>query len=146
MPDPLLDRTLCRVRAERARTRTRIRTAAATLLAVLLATGVHLGRHSVPGERVLTASAHGTSLSATVTPDEGWIRLKASIDGIPPGEHCHLVVEDDRGTRTVAAGWVASAAEHTDVAGTALVDPDAVVGIEVETTDGRVLITARWQA
>ncbi|WP_158852197.1 hypothetical protein [Saccharothrix deserti] len=113
MHDPILERTLRQVRTEKARDRKRrggVVTAVSTALAAaVLAGGVYLGRHSVSGERVLVATtATGVRMTATLTPADGWVRLRAVVDGIDAGEKCQLVVTDLRGRRYVAGGWVAS--------------------------------------
>ncbi|WP_433262946.1 hypothetical protein ACQPZF_30875 [Actinosynnema sp. CS-041913] len=146
MRDPLLERTLRQVRAEKARDRRRrggiVTAVSATLIAAVLVVGVHLGRHSAPGERVLVATAaSGTRMTTTITPADGWVRLHAAVDGIDPGEKCELVVTDSAGRRYVAGGWVASRRGDTGLAGAAMVDPAEVATISVVTVDGRVLIT-----
>lgn len=146
MPDPILDRALRRVRAERAHHRGRrgraVAAACALLAAAVLAGGVHLGRHSVPAARVVTATAaDGVRLTAAVTPADGWVRLSAVVDGVAAGERCRLVVTDVRGRTHVAGGWVAARPpESTTLTGAALVDPDEVAAVGVVTEDGRVLV------
>ncbi|XVS62714.1 hypothetical protein ACQPYE_31275 [Actinosynnema sp. CA-299493] len=146
MHDPILDRALRQVRAERARHRRSrgglVTAVGAALAAAVLAGGVHLGRHSVPGERVLVATAaDGVRITTTVTPADGWVRLRAVVHGVDPGERCRLVVTDVRGRRHVAGGWVASRHGDTALAGAAVVDPDDLAAIGVVTEDGRVLVT-----
>jgi hypothetical protein len=154
--DRILERTLSQVRAEKARGRRRragvVAAVGATLAAAVLAGGVYLGRHSVPGERVLVATAAGVRMTATVTPADGWLRLRAVVDGVDAGEKCRLVVTDRRGRRYVAGGWVASRSgdstqadstqADTALAGAAMVDPDDLATIDVVTVDGRVLVRA----
>ncbi|MCE6994645.1 hypothetical protein LZG04_07465 [Saccharothrix sp. S26] len=147
MPDPILDRALSRVRAERARDRRRRGGAATAVCAVLatavLAGGVHLGRHSVPGERVLVVTTpDGVRMTTAVTPADGWVRLRVVVDGVDAGERCRLVVTDGRGERHVAGGWVASRFGGTALAGAVVVDPDELAAVSVVTEDGRVLVAS----
>ncbi|MEV8443680.1 hypothetical protein AB0425_40450 [Actinosynnema sp. NPDC051121] len=147
MRDPILERALRQVRAEKARDRRRrggvVTVLGAVLAAAVLAGGVQLGRHSVPGERVLAATtADGVRLTATVTPADGWVRLRAVVDGVGAGERCRLVVTDGRGRRYAAGGWVASRLGDNALAGAVVVAPDEVAAISVVTEDGRVLITS----
>ncbi|MDQ2587771.1 hypothetical protein [Saccharothrix yanglingensis] len=147
MHDPILDRTLRRVRAERVRDHRRRGGVAAavgtTLAAAVLAGGVYLGQHSVPGERVLVATAaDGVRMTVTATPADGWLRLRADLDGIDPGQRCELVVTDTAGRRYLAGGWVASRGEDTSLAGAVVVDPRDLAAVSVVTTDGRTLVTA----
>ncbi|NUT47673.1 MAG: hypothetical protein HOV94_10255 [Saccharothrix sp.] len=148
MPDPILERTVRQVRAERSRARRRrggvVAAVAAARVTAVLAGGVHLGRLSAPGDRVLVATtADGVRLTTAVTPADGWVRLRAAVDGIHPGERCRLVVTDLRGTRHVAGGWVASRSADTALSGAVLVVPDEPASVSVVTVDGRVLVSAR---
>ncbi|QFZ22263.1 hypothetical protein [Saccharothrix syringae] len=147
MHDPILERALSQVRTERTRDHRRrggvVAVVGTTLAAAVLAGGVHLGRQSVPATRVLVASsADGIHMTTTVTPADGWVRLRAVVDGIPPGSRCQLVVTDTRGRRYVAGGWVAPGREDTTLTGAAVVPPTDLATISVVTTDNRTLITA----
>ncbi|MGM1061266.1 hypothetical protein [Saccharothrix sp. Mg75] len=147
MHDPILDRALRRVRTERVRDHRRrggaVAAASTVLAAAVLAGGVYLGQHSVPGERVLLATAAGgVRMTATVTPADGRLRLRAVVDGAAPGERCTLVVTDTDGRRYVAGGWVASRGEDTSLAGAVMVDPGELAAVSVVTADGRTLVTA----
>ncbi|MFD1152567.1 anti-sigma factor, partial [Saccharothrix hoggarensis] len=72
---------------------------------------------------------------------DGWVRLRAVVAGVDPGERCRLVVTDVRGRRHVAGGWVASrGGGDTALAGAVLVDVDDVAAIGVVTEDGRTLV------
>ncbi|MER5268595.1 hypothetical protein ABTZ99_41540 [Actinosynnema sp. NPDC002837] len=147
MRDPILERALRQVRAERARDRGRrggVVAAVSTALAVaVLAGGVHLGRRSAPGQRLLDATAaDGVRLTTTVTPADGWVRLSAVVAGVDAGERCRLVVTDVRGLRYAAGGWIASRRGDTALAGAAVVDPDELAAVSVVTEDGRVLVTS----
>ncbi|MGW4113309.1 hypothetical protein ACWEFJ_20780 [Actinosynnema sp. NPDC004786] len=146
MPDPILDRALRRVRAERARDRRRrggaVTAVGAVLTAAVLAGGVHLGRHSAPEVRVVTATtADGVRMTTSVTPADGWVRLSAVVEGVAAGERCRLVVTDAHGRTHPAGGWVAARPpEGTALAGAVLVDPGEVAAVSVVTVDGRVLV------
>ncbi|GAB3008460.1 hypothetical protein [Saccharothrix stipae] len=161
MHDPILERTLRQVRTERTRDRKRrggvVVVVSTALAAAALAGGAYLGRHSVPGERVLVATTtDGVRMTATITPADGWVRLRAVVDGVDAGERCQLVVTDVRGRRYVAGGWVAARPTDarpdgsrpvdpgpgdTALAGAAMVDPDELATVAVVTVDGRVLVT-----
>ena len=150
--DLLLQRTLGRVRHEKAREGRRRQSFAVlvstSLLAAALAGGVVIGRDLGGGsEPVMVGGiANGTSLSAVVTPAEGWSRLRVTVKGVEAGERCRLVVTDDRGERFVAGGWIAGSggdpARGITLDGSALVPPDRLRTVSVETVDGRVLVTA----
>lgn len=146
MRDPILERALGLVRAERTRDRRRrgavVAAVGSALAAAVLAGGVHLGRQHAPGERVLVASSPaGVHLTTTVTPAGGWVRLRAEVDGIPPGYRCRLVVTDTGGHHHVAGGWVAPGRDRTTLAGAAAVAPADLSAISIVTTDDRTLIT-----
>lgn len=146
MHDPILERTLRRVRAESARSHRRrggvVAATSAVVLAGVLACGLWWGHDTVPGEQLLTAEAGGVHMTATVTPAEGWVRLHATVTGLRPDERCHLVVTDSRGRRFLAGGWVATRGDDTTLSGAALVAPSDVASISVVTPSGQVLLTA----
>lgn len=101
----------------------------------------------VPDTRTLAAidADSGSRMTVTLTPAAGWVRLTADVTGIPGGERCQLVVIGEDGSRTVAGGWLSSAAgerDGTEVSGSAAVAVDAVAAVVVENEDGRRYVTA----
>ncbi|WP_146175122.1 anti-sigma factor [Umezawaea tangerina] len=149
--DLMLQRTLGRVRQEKAREGRRrqgLAVAVSTgLLAVALAGGVVIGRELTadPGGLVVSGVANGTGLTAVITPAEGWSRLRVDVGGVAPGSRCRLVVTAADGTRFVAGSWVAADREDgrgVELDGAALVAADDVRSVSVETVDGQVLVTA----
>jgi hypothetical protein len=149
--DLLLQRTLGRVRHEKAREGRRRQTFAVvvstSLLAAALAGGVVIGRQQTEdsGELLVGGIANGVSLSAVITPAEGWSRLRVDVKGVPPGERCWLVVTDVHGDRFVAGSWIAGGGEPgrgVTLDGAALVDKDDLRSVSVEAPDGRVLVSA----
>ncbi len=161
--DLVLQRTLRQVRAEHgaaARRRlTRLVMMAAAAVAVVLGGGVLVGRATAPtqtvlaqppappvGGRVLSGGGDGVTMTATITPAAGWVRLAATVRGVPAGERCHLVVVGRDGSRQVAAGWVVSPAgqrEGTALNGSAAVVPDQVAAVLVENEAGREFVVLR---
>lgn len=83
--------------------------------------------------------ATGASLSATVTPAMGWVRVRATVTGIPSGERCRLLVLRSDGSREIAGSWVASK-NPVVLDGSAAVSPDEVEAILVADTAGRTFI------
>ncbi|MFI9814667.1 hypothetical protein [Saccharothrix variisporea] len=146
MHDPILERTLRRVRAESARAHRRrggvAAAVSATVLAGVLVCGVQWGHRSVPGEQLVTAASGEIHMTATVSPADGWVRLHATVAGLRPDERCQLVVTDSRGRRFVAGGWVATRGDDTTLSGAALVASSDIAAISVITPDGQVLISA----
>jgi RNA polymerase sigma-70 factor (ECF subfamily) len=160
--DLLLQRTLRQVRSEtgaRRRRRTSVLVGAAAVgLAAVLAGGVAIGRTTAPpvvaaapaqspGAVVLTGGGDpGVSMSTTVTPAAGWVRLRATVVGVPAGERCRLVVVAADGRREVAGSWLVSATgEHDGVTldGSALVAPDQVTAVVVENEAGHRFAVAQ---
>jgi RNA polymerase sigma-70 factor (ECF subfamily) len=144
-------------------TRRRLVGAAAAAVAgiVLAGAGAVAGRQSapdpvaaapsapapVPGTRSAAATDAGTGarLSVQVVPAAGWVRLSAEVEGVPAGERCRLVVVGAGGERQVAGSWLVSpkaAAEGTALEGFALVPPDQVSAVVVETFAGRRYVSA----
>jgi anti-sigma factor RsiW len=162
--DLLVRRAVGRVRAERRSAVTRRRlltTAAAAVVAVaLLGAGAVAGRQSAPapvasgptaspiaGTRTVQATDAGTGarVSAQVVPAAGWVRVSATVTGIPAGQKCRLVVVGAGGDRQVAGSWLVSPKgeqDGTTLAGSALVDPANVAAVGVLDQDGRQFVSA----
>ncbi|MEV4408225.1 zf-HC2 domain-containing protein [Actinoplanes sp. NPDC049598] len=162
----LLQRTLAQVRDEgnrRERNRRLVWTLAAALAAIAaLGGGAWAGRSTAPAAVAAAASpqpppasaappvsgaatnaATGVSMNVTVKPAAGWVRLSASVAGIPAGEQCRLYVVGSGGDRQLAGSWLvseAAATGGTTVDGSALVAPADLVSVEVETYAGRPLV------
>ena len=87
------------------------------MVAAVAGGGVAIGRASVPlvpppgtavGALVLNGTgAGGVAMRATLGPAGSWVRLTASVTGIPPGERCRIVVvarNGSAGDRRVVGG------------------------------------------
>jgi anti-sigma factor RsiW len=161
--DLLLQRTLRQVRGEASGRRHRrtamMALAAAAVLAVALAGGVLVGRSTdteplaqptaapsaavtnPPGTKIAAATdPSGARISVAVMPAAGWVRLTATVGGIPAGEKCRLEVVGRDGVPILAGSWVVSpqgAADGTTLNGSALIDPAQVASVRVVNTAGR---------
>ncbi|WP_020657491.1 anti-sigma factor family protein [Amycolatopsis benzoatilytica] len=167
--DGVVQRTVDRIRAESHaqfdRGRMLALAAAAVVVLAALGIGVLVGRSTsgtavavppspvmsspapVPGSKVLTgADASGrTRLIASIVPAAGWVRVNASVSGIPAGEKCLLVVLGKKGERQVAGGWLVSeqaAKDGASLYGSAVVDPAEVSAIVIENTAGHRFVEA----
>jgi RNA polymerase sigma-70 factor (ECF subfamily) len=164
--DLLLQRTLRQVRQESSGGRTRrlavLATAAAAIVVVAVGGGVILGRGTapestpvaqptasavVPGTQVLAAvdPQTGARINATVTPASGWVRVSATVAGIPAGERCRLEVVGKDGEPILAGSWLVSAAGEangTPLNGSALIDPTQVAAVRVVNMAGKQYVTA----
>jgi hypothetical protein len=165
--DLLLQRTLRQVRDENSGRRHR-RTAlvmamAAAVVAVALAGGVVVGRGTAPeplaqptvaptapattlstppGTRTAEATDPGTGarISVAVMPAAGWVRVTATVAGIPAGQRCRLEVVGRDGAAVLAGSWLVSpegAAKGTTLNGSALIDPGQVASVRVVNEAGR---------
>ncbi len=161
--DLLVQRAVSRVRAERrsALTRRRVLTAAAAAVVAvaLIGAGAVAGRQSAPapvaggptstpiaGTRTVAATDAGTGarVSAQVVPAAGWVRVSATVTGIPAGQKCRIVVVGAAGERQTAGSWVVSAKgaqDGTTLNGSALIDPAQVSAVLVENLDGRRFVS-----
>ncbi|WP_127504429.1 zf-HC2 domain-containing protein [Actinoplanes solisilvae] len=155
--DLLLQKTLREVRAER-RGEDRRRWSLWTLTAVAAAVfavagGMYFGRSTVPQPTAVTNvaaarslavtdTASGASMAVTVTPAAGWVRLRATVAGVPAGSQCRLFVIASDGSREFAGSWLVSEGAATTVDGSALVAPADVAAVQLETYAGQVLATA----
>lgn len=149
-------RTLHAIRREAGAGRTRRRlglaVAAAVVAAALLGAGAFVGHQLTPpptpvaasDARTLQGVRDGVSMSATLTPAPGWVRVAASVRGIPPGQRCTLLVLAADGSEHVAGSWLVGTPGPTPpapVQGSAIVDPAQVVAVAVRNDAGRVFVT-----
>jgi hypothetical protein len=162
--DLVLQRTLRRMRSESSadRRRSRFLTAAAAVVvaAALVTGGVFVGQSTSGGQQPIaggtqtptatqpagvrfassTDATTGARITVRVTPAAGWVRLNAAVSGIPAGEKCRLIVVSKDGTHESAGSWVVpnkEIAEGTTLDGAALIAPNDVTAVLVETTDGK---------
>ncbi|MGW1024036.1 zf-HC2 domain-containing protein [Streptomyces sp. NPDC002577] len=169
--DLLLQRTLRRVRSERdgveRRRRTVLVAVAAVAAAAVLGGGVVIGRGiggetaqvadppatstsapvtPVPGEKVASGTnpATGTEMTVRVTPAAQWVRVNASVKGIPAGERCRLIVVSSDGSREVAGSWlVANEEKGANLDGSAAVPVDKVSQVVVQNDKGKEYVALK---
>lgn len=160
--DLVLQRALRQVRSEvRSRGRARrlaVVAAAVVAVAAVLGGGVLVGRSTAP-PAVVAAPAPaadavvlsgggepGVSMSTTLSPAVGWVRLSTTVRGIPGGERCRIVVVAHDGTRQVAGSWLVPERGWRDgltLDGSALVALGDVAAVVVENESGREFAAAR---
>ncbi len=158
--DLVLQRTVRQVRteagAQRRRRRFLVAGAAAAMVAAILGGGVMIGRETAPPPPTVVAApgaveltgggAPGVSMTATLTPAAGWVRLTTSVKGIPPGERCYVVVVARDGTREIAGSWLVSPGGWRDgvtLDGSALIPLDEVAEVVVENEAGQEFAIAQ---
>ncbi|GAA0486786.1 hypothetical protein Ade02nite_10650 [Paractinoplanes deccanensis] len=162
--DLLLQRTLRQVRQESAGRRHRrwasVTSIAAVAVGLAVAGGLVVGRQTAPepdpvaqatasvapGARTGSGTdpATGARMEATVVPAAGWVRVSATVGGIPAGEKCVLEVVGKDGTPAVAGSWLVSPAGETggtSLNGSALIDPADVASVRVVNTTGKQFVT-----
>jgi hypothetical protein len=164
--DLLLQRTLRQVRQEssgrRHRRFTVVTSIAAAAVAVAVAGGVLVGRTTAPstepvaqppvtasvpaGTRTATGAdpVTGARMTVAVTPAAGWVRVSATVGGIPAGEKCRLEVVGRDGQPVLAGSWLVSPAGEaagTPLTGSALIDPAQVASVRVVTTTGKQFVS-----
>jgi hypothetical protein len=167
--DLVLQRTLRQVRAESSEQNRRgwsmATAAAAIVLAGALGAGVAIGRGTAPtntadpgrspspvvvspmppGTKTGTTvdAQTGTRLTATVIPAPGWVRVNASVAGIPIGENCRLIVVGKNNPNgEIASGWIVAGAS-VNLDGAAAVAPADVTAIKVVNTKGETFVTLK---
>ena len=101
---------------------------------------------AIPGALTGSATdpATGAAMAVVVVPASGWVRLSATVSGIAAGERCRLVVVGADGSREPAGTWLVPASgegDGTALDGSALVGPLGVRAVEVETDQGRRLVS-----
>jgi hypothetical protein len=154
--DLVLQRTLRQIRAETGMRRRRrllgVVAAAAVVVAAVAGGGVAIGRASVPlvpppgssvGALVLTGSgAGGTAMRVSLGPANNWVRLTASVTGIPAGERCRILVVSRGGSQEVAGSWVVSGSPGGSVDGSAAVALNDVAAVVVQNEAGHEFVRA----
>jgi anti-sigma factor RsiW len=157
--DLLLQRTLRQIRqesgAKRFRRTAMLASVAAAVIVVAIGGGVIVGRSTAPtsplaqptvtkvaGTRAgaATDAATGARMRVTVTPATGWVRVTATVAGVPAGERCRLEVVAKDGTPVLAGSWLVSpagAADGTTLNGSALIDPAQVQAVQVVDETGK---------
>ncbi|NMO51620.1 anti-sigma factor [Actinoplanes sp. TBRC 11911] len=162
--DLLLQRTLRQVRQESAGRRHRrlalVTSIAAAVVAVAVVGGALVGRTTAPSSTPQAAppaasvpaaerSASGVSattgarMTVSVVPATGWVRVSATVGGIPAGERCKLEVVGKDGAAVLAGSWLVSPAGEangTPLNGSALIDPAQVASVRVVNTGGKEFI------
>lgn len=155
--DLVLQRTLRQIRAETGvRRRRRVLgrvVAAAVVVAAFAGGGVAIGRASVPlvpppgssvGAVMLTGSGPGgVTMRATLGPAANWVRLTASVAGIPAGERCRILVVSRNGSKEVAGSWVVSGTPGgVTLDGSAAVALPDIVAVAVQNEAGKEFVRA----
>jgi hypothetical protein len=134
--------------------------AAVVLLAV--AGGVAAGRLSAPpptvvvaqpgtdtpaGSREFRGRAGAVTMTAVLTPADGWVRVSAGTTGITPGRPCQIVVRAADGTEHIAGSWVIPPNGEpldTAVQGSVIVDPRTVTAVIIrDAVTGEDVVSAR---
>ncbi|MFL9680700.1 MULTISPECIES: zf-HC2 domain-containing protein [Streptomyces] len=170
--DLLLQRTLRQVRGERAaqalRRRAFLAVAATVASAALLGGGVLIGQNTgdrtaraVPPAPSATAAPPtappvsvkffegrstqtGSEMRLRVTPAADWIRLNASVTGVPAGERCRLVVVAKSGDREIAGSWlVADEEKGSNLDGSAAVPLDEIAEVVIENDRGKKYVAVK---
>ncbi|MCO1657465.1 zf-HC2 domain-containing protein [Pseudonocardia humida] len=83
----------------------------------------------------------GAEAEVTVTPSAGYVRVSATVEGVPPGERCRMMVVTKDGDRQMAFAWITGEGNGEPLTGSALVAPDDVASIDVESEDGRTFVS-----
>ena len=82
-------------------------------------------------------------MTVSVLPAAGWVRITATVAGIPAGEQCKLEVVGRTGTAVLAGSWLVSEAGEangTPLNGSALIDPSEVTAVRVVNTAGKQFV------
>ncbi|MGI5451734.1 hypothetical protein ACQEWB_00810 [Streptomyces sp. CA-249302] len=91
-----------------------------------------------------TSTATGSRMTVRVTPAASWVRVNASVAGIPVGEHCRLIVVSRDGHREIAGSWVvADEDKGANLDGSADIPVDDVSRIVVENGRGKEYVSLK---
>lgn len=85
-----------------------------------------------------TSADTGSRMTVRVTPAADWVRVNASVNGIPAGERCRLIVVAKDGSREVAGSWIVADEEKgANLDGSAAVRVGDVAKVVVENDHGK---------
>lgn len=129
--------------------------AAAAAAVVLVTGGVVIGRVTAPapvsslaGGRTVEGTAGPVTMSATVVPASGWVRLSATVSGLPAGRRCTLLVISGDGSAAVAGSWLTPAVtvpgRSGTIMGSTIVDPATIRAVAIRTDTGETLISVPY--
>jgi anti-sigma factor RsiW len=131
--------------------------AAAAAALVLLTGGVVIGRVTAPAPSPFTTAANAHTvegsqgtvrMSATIVPASGWVRLSATVQGLPPGQRCTLLVLADDGTAAVAGSWLTPnptvPGRSGTITGSTIVDPTRISAVAIRNDSGDTLISVPY--
>jgi anti-sigma factor RsiW len=148
----LLRSTLSGVREGRRRRSLVWALAAAVVVVAAVAGGMLAGHFTAPSvaaagpvpsvvarSATATDSQTGASMTVALTPATGWVRLHATLSGVPSGEQCRIFVVSADGARQQAASWLAASGPMV-VDGSALMAPADVTLVQAETYAGQILV------
>jgi len=96
------------------------------------------------GARTVEGAQGPVTMSATITPANGWVRLAASVRGIPPGARCSLIIVAKDGSEHLAGSWVVGTPgpiPGAPVQGSAIIDPAQVAAVTVRNDAGQNFVT-----
>ena len=98
--------------------------------------GVRTGSYTDPTTKA--------GMAVSLVPAVGWVRVNATVTGIPAGQRCRIWVVARDGTRQQAGSWLVSekgAREGTTLDGSAIVAPGDVAAVEVDNFSGETFVT-----
>ncbi|WP_405710636.1 MULTISPECIES: hypothetical protein [unclassified Streptomyces] len=88
------------------------------------------------------SASTGSEMRLRLTPAVDWIRLNASVAGIPAGERCRVVVVAKDGSREIAGSrLVADEEKGVDLDGSAAVPMDDVQKVVIENDKGKEYVS-----
>lgn len=103
---------------------------------------------AIAGTRTVTGlnPSSGARIDVTLTPNAGWVGVKASIAGLPIHQRCMLVVIDNTGDRFVVGSWAvpdpSEGSNSYEVDAGAAVPLTKVSAVTVESFDNQMLVKA----
>lgn len=102
----------------------------------------------IAGTRTVTGlnPSSGARIDVTLTPNAGWVGVKANIAGLPIHQRCMLVVIDNTGNRFTVGSWAvpdpSEGSNSYEVDAGAAVPLTNVSAVTVESFDNQMLVKA----
>jgi hypothetical protein len=87
-------------------------------------------------------AGHGLRPTSGTPHAAGWVRIALTATGLPPGEHCSVVVIARDGTEATAATWVVpqTGGQATTINGSASVPDNDIATIAIRDHAGTPLV------
>ncbi|MGW1344183.1 anti-sigma factor family protein [Kribbella sp. NPDC002412] len=119
----------------------RRRTLVLAAAAVVIAAVVGILGWQAPRDEVTWTATGGIDVTARLTSHPWGTDIKLQMAGLPPAEHCKLIVHGRDGTTEIAGWWATTSTYQADVPASTSIPLDDIDRLEVVTSGDTVIST-----